>query len=151
MGECSGRPLLNRTALAVLPVKLDLPFQSTGCFVLGQSLVNSFPLYFLCFPAWICSLWCEGQERRQGLLYGILHVCLLNGAQLNAAVVHGVCSSCTARSVPIAHSVVILSRATVTDTQRWHGLPSIHPLSSVLRQVTSSPRHWREKVCKMGT
>jgi len=36
--------------------------------------VNSFPLYFSCFPAWICSLWCEGQESRQRLLYRILQV-----------------------------------------------------------------------------
>lgn len=121
--------LPSRTALAVLPVKLGLPFQSTGCFLLGQSVVNSFPFYFLCFSAWICSLWCEGQERRQGLLYTILQVSrkfvYSNDPQLNAAVVHGVWGSCTARSVPIACSVVILFRAMVTGTQRWHGLPSI--------------------------
>ena len=73
-----------------------------------------------------------------------------DGAQLNAAVAHGVWGSCTARSVPTAHSVVVLSSATVTDTQRWLGLPPIHPLSSVLRQVASPASHWGEKVCKIG-
>ena len=95
------------------------------------------------------------RKEDKGLFYRILQVSIKfvysNGAQLNAAVVYGVWGSCTARSVPIAHSVVILSRAMVTDTQRWHGLLSIHPFSSVLRQVTSSLSHWREKVCKLGT